>query len=194
MIHIARHVVPMVHPVPQVIRVIRAVPMIVHRVVDVINKELVDSINTLDELQSLVDVNPELYFNNQDGEHGFGGKFLIAQHLLKFTEDVIYDNAGKGLSVYAMLMKPDISEELRYYLRTLWYGVDKVNALYFNPDLWAKNEAHLEKIADAADRLNDYVCGRCGCLGDQYDCINDQCERANLELDFDELIRQDYIQ
>ncbi len=168
--------------------------MIVHRVAAVINKELVDSVNTLEELQNLVDVSPELYFENMDGEHGFGGKFLIAQHQLKFTEDVMYEYAGKGLSAHIMLMKSDIPEELRYYLRTLWYGVEKVNALYFNPELWAKNEAHLEKIADVADQLNNYVCGRRDWLDDQYECLDDQCTRANLELDFNELISQDYIQ
>jgi hypothetical protein len=167
--------------------------MIVHPVV-VNDRNIVDNINTLEELQHLVDTQPELYFSNIDGDHGFGGKFLIAQHQLKFTEDLIYEYTGKGLSAHIMLMNSCISEELRYYLRTLWYGIDKINALYFNPELWAKNEAHLEKIADVADQLNNYICGRRVCFDDQYECLDDQCKRANLELDFDELISQDYIQ
>lgn len=161
--------------------------MIVHRVAAAVtDKILVESINTLEELQNLVDTNPELYFNNIDGVGGFGGKFLIAQHQLNFTEDVIYEYAGKGLSFYIMLMNPNLSDELRYYLRVEYYGKDYVNAIYFNPDSWAKNEEHLDKIAILEDKLSNLVCGQCNCS--EYDC-----EYMDLEQEYDELINQPYM-
>lgn len=146
----------------------------------VTNKNIVDSVNTLGELQQLVDTNPALYFENLDGEHGFSGKFIIAQHHLKFSEDVIYEYAGKGLSASIMLMRTDISDELRYYLRTLQYGVEAVNALYFNPKKWAKNEAHLDKIADVISK--------------QFNIDNDDETERNLQYELEELTSQNYIQ
>lgn len=101
-------------------------------------------IDTYDKLQSLIDREPDVFFENQAY---FSSKFPLYVNSINFPESVILKYVGNGLNPSTLLISQKLSGYTEYYVRTKEYGVDRVDEMYSNLDLLRRNNETLHRYS-----------------------------------------------
>lgn len=117
------------------VRAVRVIPV----VVAVTN---LDNVQNYDDLQVLVDTAPEEFFDNLSL---MSAKFPLYLTMLKFSDVVIMEYVNNGLNPLSILTSQNISGYLKYYVRTLEYGVEAVDEMYSRLETLYRNEAILQR-------------------------------------------------
>lgn len=134
----AIHQVHLVGPVIHLVQVTRAVRVI--PVVEAVTN--LDTVQNYDDLQVLVDTAPESFFDNLSI---MSAKFPLYLTMLKLSDVVILKYVNNGLNPLSILTSQNISGYLKYYVRTLEYGVEAVDEMYSRLDTLYRNEAILQR-------------------------------------------------
>jgi hypothetical protein len=101
-----------------------------------------DNVQNYDDLQVLVDTTPEAFFDNLSL---MSAKFPLYLTMLKFSDVVIMEFVNNGLNPLSILTSQNISGYLKYYVRTLEYGVEAVDEMYSRLETLYRNEAILQR-------------------------------------------------
>ncbi len=127
-----------VHRVGPVIHLVRAVRVILAE--EVVTN--LDTVQNYDDLQVLVDTVPKEFFDNLGL---MSAKFPLYLTMLKFSDVVIMEYVNNGLNPLSILTSQNISGYLKYYVRTLEYGVEAVDEMYSRLETLYRNEAILQR-------------------------------------------------
>lgn len=102
----------------------------------------ISDIKTYDELQSLIETTPSLFFDNLSE---FSSKLPLYMIFVKFPNDVILQYVNKGLNPLDLLTTQNLSGYMQYYVRSLYYGTERVDGLYSDIDALTQNAEILVK-------------------------------------------------
>lgn len=103
---------------------------------------MVDNINTYDDLQQLINTSPDVFFDNLCE---ISSKFPLYLLFVKFPNDVILKYVNNGLNPLDLLITQNLTGYIHYYVRSLYYGQDRVDEMYSDIKLLNKNNDILRK-------------------------------------------------